>query len=103
METGPESGLIGTKLFLSNLATLPSGLKFRTLKLSWCIGDELQLLVDACAPTLECMQLTGRLFGVSFLPRGERPWLMQSNHQVLPDIPRSVSNVTPHSENLKSN
>ena len=59
--------LKGPQLFFSNLLTLPSGLKFRTLKLSRCTGDNLQPLIDACAPTLECMELTSGEFGMSFL------------------------------------
>ena len=53
---------------LGNLVTLPSGLKFRVLKLSGC--NNLQLLVDACAPTLERMEFTER-FGALVLHGGE--------------------------------
>ena len=59
----------GAPLVLDALATLPSGLRFRTLKLSGCIS---QLLVDACAPTLECIDFW---FGRSFLHGQERFWL----------------------------
>jgi len=58
--------LKGPQLLLSNLLTLPSGLKFRTIKLSRCTGDNLQLLIDVCAPTLECMALASDGFGKSF-------------------------------------
>jgi len=70
MDIRQEGGLIGAKLFLRNLATLPPGPKPRTLKLSWCIGNDLQFLVDACAPTLECLEFSGKRFSASFLPRG---------------------------------
>jgi len=71
MDVGPEHDLMGAQLILRNLATLPSGLRIRTLKLSWCTGSDLQLVVDACAPTLECVEFTGQYFGASFLHRGE--------------------------------
>jgi len=73
MEMGTASGCIDGHLILSDLVALPSGLKFRTLKFSRCTGNNLQLLVDACAPTLECMEFTGKLFRASFLHREERP------------------------------
>ena len=63
-------GSMGADRILSDLVALPSGLKFRTLKLSGFIGDDLQLLVNACAPTLECMEFIGRRFRTSF-PHGE--------------------------------
>ena len=72
MDTVPGDRSMGAQLFLSNFATLPSGLKFRTLKLSGCTGNNLQLLVNACAPTTECMEITVRQFGASFL-HGECP------------------------------
>jgi len=61
----------GPEVFFSNLVTLPSGLKFRALKLSRYIGNNLQLLVDPCAPTLEYMELTSDGFGTSSLQGGE--------------------------------
>ena len=67
-----ERDSMGAHLFLSDLVALPSGLKFRTLKLSECTSNNLQLLVNACAPTLECMEFTGRRFRVWFL-HGECP------------------------------
>jgi len=57
----------GDQLVLSDLLALPSGFKFRTLKLSGCVGNNLQLLVDACQPTLECMELTVRFDGRLFI------------------------------------
>ena len=71
MDMGPESNLMGAQLILSSLATLPSGLRIRTLKFSWCTGDNLQLVIDACAPTLECVEFTGQWFGASSLHRAE--------------------------------
>ena len=68
LNTGSDRG---AQLVLSNLAILPSGLRFRTIKLSGCTGNNPQLLVDACAPTLECMDFTGHWFGRSFLRRPE--------------------------------
>jgi len=58
---------LGAQLILTNLPTLPSGLKFRTLKLSGCGGGNPQLLVNACARTLECMEFTGKWFCASSL------------------------------------
>jgi len=66
VNTGLESDSMGTQLILSNIIALPSGLRFRTLKLSGCAGNNLQPLVDACAQTLERMELTGERFGASF-------------------------------------
>jgi len=69
LNMNPGSGwsdLKGPQLFLGNLVALPSGLKFRTLKLSGCTGNNLRLLVDACAPALECMELTSEWFGWLF-------------------------------------
>ena len=67
--TESESDSMGAQLILSSLAALPSGLKFRTLKVSECTDNNLQLLVDACAPTLERMELTGEQFGASFFTK----------------------------------
>jgi len=67
VRTGLENDSISAQLILNNLVALPSGVKFRTLKLSGCAGNNLQLLVDACAPTLECMELAGGWFGASFI------------------------------------
>jgi len=64
---GPESDPMGPQPFFSDLVALPSGLKFRSLKLSGYTSDNLQLLVDACAPTLECMKFTGTWSGALFL------------------------------------
>ena len=57
----------GAQLVFYHLLTLPSGLKFRTLKLSGCTDHKPQLLVDACASTLECMDFTGQWYSKSFL------------------------------------
>jgi len=73
LDAGPGGDSIGAQLFVSNLVTLPSGLRFRTLKLSEWVGNNLQLLVDACAPTLECMELTSECFGRSFVELGGCP------------------------------
>ena len=62
-DTGPEIDLMSAQSILCSLATLSSGLKFRTLKLSKP-RHGLQVLVDACAPTLECMEFTGVWAGV---------------------------------------
>ena len=105
METGPGGGSTDAQLFLSNLVTLPSGLKFRTLKLSGCTGNNLQLLVNACAPTLECVEITGRQFCTSFLHEGGRPLftsVVRSHYQAPPGLPSSASNATLRSENSKS-
>jgi len=67
------SDLKGPESVLTNLPTLPSGLKFRILKLSGCTGNNPQLLANACAPTLERVEFTGEWFGTSFLRRGEYP------------------------------
>jgi len=77
------SDLKGPQLIFSNLAMLPSGLKFRVLKLSGC--SNLQLLVDACASTLERMEFTGdsEWFSALFLHRGERP-LFSFVHMIQP-------------------
>ena len=77
-----------TEVFFSDLITLPSGLKFRTLKLSRCSGNNLQPLIDACAPTLECMELTSEGFGMSFLQDGERPLFTLVQTISLPGAPR---------------
>ena len=103
MSVGVESDPVGVQFILKNLATLPSGLKFRTLKLSWCTGDNLQPLINACAPTLESMEFTGRWAGAQFHRRENRPKLIGFDYQVLPPVLRSVSNDTLHSDALKSN
>ena len=64
LNTGSDRG---AQLVLNNLVILPSGLKFRIIKLAGCTGNNPQLLVDACAPTLECMDFTGHWFSRSFL------------------------------------
>lgn len=76
MSVGVESDPAGIRPILRNLVTLPSGLKFRTLKLSWCTGDDLQPIIDACAPTLECMEFTGQWSGTPSLRRGDCPKLI---------------------------
>ena len=67
-----ESDSSHAQLILDNLVALPSGLKFRTLKLRWCTTHNLQPLIDACASTLECIEFTGKQFGASS-PHGECP------------------------------
>jgi len=67
----PWGDLNGGQLILSDLLVFPSGLKFRTLKLSGCVGNNLQPLVDACGPTLECMELTTQFDGGLFFHRVE--------------------------------
>jgi len=102
MSVGVNSDPVGVRFILKNLATLPSGLKFRTLKLSQCTGENLQPLIDACAPTLERMEFTGRWSGAPFLCRGDCPKLIGFDYQTSPPVLRSVSNNTPRSDNLKS-
>jgi len=68
LNTGSDRG---AQLVLNNLVMLPSGLKFRTIRLLGCTGNNPQLLVDACAPTLEYMDFTGHWFGRSSLRRRE--------------------------------
>ena len=70
-DVGPGRDPIGAHFILGDLVALPSGPKFRTLKLSGCTSNNLQLLLDKCAPTLECAEFTGGWFGVLFLHRGE--------------------------------
>ena len=74
---GPESDPMGAHFIPSDLAALPSGVKFRTLKFSGYTGDNLQLLIDACASTLECLVITGASSGVLF-PHGEEHLLFTS-------------------------
>jgi len=102
MDVGPGSGSTDAQLILKNLVTLPSGLKFRTLKLSKCTGSNLQPLVDACAPALECMEFTGQWSGTPFHCRGNHPKLIGFGYQALPPVLRSVSSDTPRSDDLKS-
>ena len=73
LNTGGDKG---AQLVLSSLLTLPSGLKFRSLKLSGCTGKDPQLLIDACAPALECMDFAGQWYSRSFLRRQKYLWLM---------------------------
>jgi len=63
LNTGSDKG---AHLVLNELITLP--LKFRTLKLLGCSGTNSQLLVDTCAPSLECMNFTWHLSG-GFFPQ----------------------------------
>ena len=65
----PESHPKDAQLVLNNFATLPSGTGFWTLQLPRRAGDGSRLLADACAPTLECVELAGKRFGASFLRR----------------------------------
>jgi len=78
----------GAQLVLSSLVTLPSCLKFRTLMLSGCRDDEPQLLVDACARTLECMEFTGHYLGALFLYRRDCPKLIGTYLSGNPLCPR---------------
>jgi len=98
-----QGDLTGAELILTNLTTLPSGLRLRTLKFSWCTGTNLQLVVNACAPTLECVEFTGQWFGASFLRGEEYPRFTGFNYQVPPAVLGSVSNVIPRSKDLISN
>jgi len=93
----------GDQLILSALLALPSGLKFRTLKLSGCVGNNLRLLVDSCGPTLECMELRAQYDGGLSSHRGKYPWLTQLDSQMVPNVLGSVSDATQDSENLESN
>jgi len=72
-DRGFEYDPMGAHLILGDLVALPSGLKFRTLKIpSDCTSNNLRLLVNACAPTLKCMVFIGGRSSASFL-HGERP------------------------------
>ena len=62
-----ESHQKDSQLVLDSLVALPSGLKFRTLKLTMGAGENLQPLFDVCAQTLEYVEFTGGRFGVSLL------------------------------------
>ena len=68
LNTGSDRG---AQLILNNLVMLPSGLKFRAIKLSGSTGNNPQFLVDACAPTLEYLDFTGHWFGRFFLRRSQ--------------------------------
>ena len=103
MYVGVESDPAGVHPILKDLVALPSGLKFRTLKLTWCTGDDIQPLIDACAPSLECMEFTGQWSGSSFPRGGDCPKLIGFDNQALPPVLGSVSNNTLHSDNLESN
>jgi len=70
LNTGSDRG---AQLVLDTLVTLPSGLNFRTIKLSGCTGNDPQRLIGACAPQLECIDFTGRWFSRSSLYRRDRP------------------------------
>ena len=105
-----KTGLVSTRsdsldsqLIVTNLTSLPSGLKFWILKLSGCGGNDPQLLVDACAQTLECMEFTGKWFGASSLLIRDCPSLIGSTYQAPHPVPGSVSHDTLGSESLKSN
>jgi len=91
----------GGQLILGDLLKLPSGLKFRTLKLSGCVANNLQLLVDACGPTLE--ELTAPYDGGLFTRGGEHPRFTRFKSQSAPIVPGSVLNVTQDFENSESN
>lgn len=58
--TGDKGGM----LLVNHLTTLP--LKFRTLRLLGCTGAHSQLLIDACAPKLELLDLALHWVGRSF-------------------------------------
>jgi len=100
---GIEGDPAGIQFIPMNLVRLPSGLKFRTLKLSWCIGDNLQPLVDACAPTLECIEFIGQWSGVSSFYRGGWPEFIVFDCQTLSPVLGLVSNNTPRSDDWNSN
>jgi len=105
LETLPGSpwrDSLGAYIILKHLLKLPSGLKFRTLKLLRCGGNHPQLLVDACAPTLECVEFTGEGFSASFLLIWDCPRLTGFTYQT-PRVPHSVSHDTPRSESFASN
>ena len=61
LNTGDDKG---AHLVLNELITLP--LNFRTLRLLRCTVTNSQLVVDACAQNLECMNLTWQWGGGSF-------------------------------------
>ena len=94
---------MGAQLVLTNLATLPSGLKFQTLKFSGCVGNGPQLLVDAHTRTLGCMEFTGDLFGASSLSRRGCPKLMGFACRAAHPVLGSASHDTPCSESSKPN
>jgi len=104
VKTGPTWGdSNGDQPILSALLALPSGLKFRTLKLSGRVGNNLRLLIDSCGPTLEGMELRAQYDGGLFSHRGKYPWLTQLNSQLIPNVLGSVSSATQDSESLESN
>ena len=72
--TWSDSTRMGPQLFLDDLITLPSGLKPRILKISGYNGNNLQLLVDACAPSLQYMEFISDWFSGSFLHGEEWPF-----------------------------
>jgi len=84
---GFDSNPMDAHLILGGFVALSSRLKFRTLKLSTeCTSDNLQLLVNACAPTLECIELIGGRFCASFL-HGECPPFTPAHTIQLPGAP----------------
>ena len=64
LSTGSDEGAM---LMVNHLITVP--LKFRTLKLLWCTVAHSLLLIDACAPKLECVDFTWHWIGMLFLHR----------------------------------
>ena len=92
------SDLMGAERIIRGLVTLPAGLKFRTLRLLVCGDDNPQLLIDACAPTLESVEFTGEGFSASFLLIRDCPRFTGSTCQASHLIFRSVSHDTPRSE-----
>jgi hypothetical protein len=64
MYTGNDHGAM---LIANHLLTVP--LRFRNLKLLGCAADHSQLLIDACAPNLEHMDLTWHWMGEAFHQR----------------------------------
>ena len=76
MDNGRRGDSTGAQLILSHLLRLPSGLNFRTLKLSGYIGNNLQPLADACVPTLKYMDLNLEGLCAPFLHREKCPWFI---------------------------
>lgn len=98
LNTGSDKG---AQLVFSSLIALPSGLKFRTIKLSGCTGKDPQLLVDACAPALECMDYTGHWFGRPYPHKRVHLLFTYLDYQLVPNPLTSASNITPRSGNSK--
>ena len=88
----------GSQLVLAELAILP--LKPRALKLLGCTGANCQLLIDACGPSLECMDFMWYWAGGS-CPQTRRFLANQRNHQETPISLGSISKVSPRSGSSK--